>query len=331
MAHILVDQLRFTRSEFVRGLMGVADPEAQRRFGTMNSLSWIVGHLAWQEQRYWLWMGQGKVLLPDLNERLAYGKPASTPPVEEMWAAWRQVTSAADPWLDALTLETISVPFGSPSYPSAGTFLMRVIYHYWYHLGEGMAIRQQLGHQNLAEFVGNLDGLAPYRPESELDSHRMRPDELIEKVRSAHKAWDALLSPLEEDDFIKPMDAGGWTLKDVIAHLYWHEEQVVGILRSHILGGSEWWNLPTEQRNQAIYDQNRNLPLAQVQSEAKTAYADLLAALGGVTMSDLHEASHFAQMPPDWLPWQIIAQNAYEHYLDHLGYVGEWARKQKSS
>jgi len=43
--------------------------------------------------------------------------------------------------------------------------LQRVIYHYWYHNGENMAIRQQLGQSNLPEFVGNIDDEAPYRPD----------------------------------------------------------------------------------------------------------------------------------------------------------------------
>jgi hypothetical protein len=103
MSHPLVEQLRFARSEFKRGLSSVTGPSAQQRFGRMNCISWMVGHLAWQEQRYWLQRAQGQILLPELNELLAYGKPGSTPPVEEMWAAWQQVTQAADPWLEQLT------------------------------------------------------------------------------------------------------------------------------------------------------------------------------------------------------------------------------------
>ena len=39
------------------------------------------------------------------------------------------------------------------------------IYHYWFHTGENQAIRQQLGHERLPQFVGNIDTEAPYRPE----------------------------------------------------------------------------------------------------------------------------------------------------------------------
>jgi hypothetical protein len=61
MPHPLVDQLRFTRSEFQRGLAGLTDEETRRRFGPMNCIAWNVGHLAWQEQRYWLEGGQGRI------------------------------------------------------------------------------------------------------------------------------------------------------------------------------------------------------------------------------------------------------------------------------
>jgi uncharacterized damage-inducible protein DinB len=170
MPHPLVLQLRFTRSEFRRGLEGLADEEARRRFLPMNCISWNIGHLAWQEQRYWLWRGQDRILLPHVNELFAYGAPASTPPLDEMWAAWREITEAADPWLDALTTRDLlaqreAVIDGERVEFTFGSLLQRVIYHYWYHTGENLAIRQMLGHADLPEFVGNIDDEAPYRPE----------------------------------------------------------------------------------------------------------------------------------------------------------------------
>ena len=164
MAHALVRQLRFTRSEFVRGLARISKSDASQRLLPMNSISWMIGHLAWQEQRYWLYRAQGKLLYPELNELLAYGKPASTPELDEIWAIWRAVTKAADPWLDSLTAETLQLPLAE-GFSNIGTFLLRTTYHYWYHLGEAMAVRQMLGHPKLPDFVGNIDSKAPYLPE----------------------------------------------------------------------------------------------------------------------------------------------------------------------
>ncbi|MBL8093497.1 MAG: DinB family protein [Anaerolineales bacterium] len=171
MTHPLVLQLRFARSEFQRGLVGVTDEEARRRFLPMNSIGWNIGHLAWQEQRYWLSRAQNRVLRPDIQEAFAYGAPASTPTLVDVQAAWHELTAAADPWLEAQTTETlqggvtVTRSGGQPFVITFGSLLLRTIYHYWYHNGENQAIRQLVGHSGLPDFVGNIDDEAPYRPE----------------------------------------------------------------------------------------------------------------------------------------------------------------------
>jgi uncharacterized damage-inducible protein DinB len=167
--HLLVAQLRFARSEFARGLEGVSDEDARRRLMPMNCISWMVGHLANQEHRYWVVLAQKKDIAPGLVDRVGYGKPASTPPLEEMWSIWRQVTAEADVFLDTLTPENMQLFMernGKPVDESTGTLLMRNIYHYWYHTGEAAAVRQMLGHTDLPEFVGEINQ-APYRPEKQ--------------------------------------------------------------------------------------------------------------------------------------------------------------------
>ena len=169
MPHPLVLQLRFTRREFVRGLKDVTPAEAVRHFEPMNCISWIIGHLAWQEQLYWLTQAQGGLMpAPEVNLQ-ANGAPMTTPPLEAMWAAWRTVTQAADPWLDSLTSQQLATHTkdakGEPLKESIGSKLLRCTHHYWYHLGESQAIRQLLGHTRLPSFVGDQHEKAPYRPE----------------------------------------------------------------------------------------------------------------------------------------------------------------------
>jgi uncharacterized damage-inducible protein DinB len=168
MTHPIVDQLRFTRSEFKRCLKGLTAEDAAKRFLPMNCIAWNVGHLAWHEQRYFITYPTGQVLFPELNELYAYGAPASTPDLNEMLSAWKKVTKAADPFLDTLTtakLQEQVVKDGKLIQRYWGNLLQRVVYHYWYHTGENAAIRQNLGHTNLPQFVGSIDTQAPYRPE----------------------------------------------------------------------------------------------------------------------------------------------------------------------
>ncbi|MEZ4867123.1 MAG: DinB family protein [Caldilineaceae bacterium] len=167
MPHPLVMQLRFARSEWLRALEGVSEADAQRRFEPMNSIGWIVGHLTWQEQRYWLTFMQGETLFPELNELVGNGRPATTPALAKMMDAWRTVTAASDPWLDTVTSAKLEEPLTRGRWETnVGSLLLRVIYHYWYHIGEIMAIRQQLGQTSLPDFVGDIDSEAPYRSEA---------------------------------------------------------------------------------------------------------------------------------------------------------------------
>jgi uncharacterized damage-inducible protein DinB len=165
--HPSVTQLRFARSEFLRCLDGVSESDAVHRLEPKNCISWIIGHLANQEHYLWVMAAQGVFLARGLNQLVGSGRPASTPPLDEMWATWRTVTAAADAFLDTLTtakLET-HLEFEGRTLPeSIGTVLYRNIYHYWFHTGEAHAIRQMLGHGELPQFVGNMSG-AVYRPE----------------------------------------------------------------------------------------------------------------------------------------------------------------------
>jgi len=163
MTHPLVDQLRFARAEWRRGLRGVPEADGLRRFEPMNSIGWIVGHMAWHEQRYWLTRLVGETPEPILNEVAASGGPATTPSLKEMLKAWRVVTAAADLHLDGLdeTAMRARLP-GSPP-RQVGTAILRVTYHYWFHTGEILAIRQLLGHPHRPEYVGDIDRRAPYR------------------------------------------------------------------------------------------------------------------------------------------------------------------------
>jgi len=168
MTHPLVSQLFFTRAEWLRGLKGLTEEEGARHFGQMNCISWDVGHLAWHEQRYWLQRAQGIILFPQLVTDFAFGAPMSTPSLKEMLSMWRKVTKQSLVVLEALDTEKMAQDLlnkGKPVGQSYGSAMQRLIYHYWYHIGEIQAIRQLLGHQKLPVYVGSIEKQAPYTPE----------------------------------------------------------------------------------------------------------------------------------------------------------------------
>jgi len=167
-AHPLLDQLRFTRSEWLRALDGIPEPDGLKRLQPMNSIGWIVSHLAWHEQLSFLTRLRDITPVPEANEHGVNGEPASTPPLSAAMSTWRAVVAAAEPVLETLdtaALEAWLPRTRQPQTRTVGSTVQRVTYHYWFHIGEIISIRQILGHTDVPEFVGDIDGEAPYRPE----------------------------------------------------------------------------------------------------------------------------------------------------------------------
>jgi len=153
----------------------------------------------------------------------------------------------------------------------------------------------------------------------------MNKSQLIEQVRLTHTAWEAAVSRLDEAQILASGVAGDWSVKDIIAHLAWHEREMVGLLQSHALAGSEMWGWPLDERNQAIYLANRDRSLADILQEERQVCSELVACLEAMEDADLHDARRFGGMPDDWQPWELIAENTCEHFQDHLPEVSALA------
>ncbi len=148
--------------------------------------------------------------------------------------------------------------------------------------------------------------------------------QFIGTIQSTWSAWETLIKQVLEERMTQPGAAGDWSLKDIIAHITWYEKEMVGLITAHALVGSELWNLPTDERNAAIYELVKDQPLEQVLAESEQVHQQLMEVLLTLSDQDLTDPGSFPNMPPDWQPWMIIAQNTYEHYEDHMRDVEMW-------
>lgn len=156
----------------------------------------------------------------------------------------------------------------------------------------------------------------------------MDKTQLLEAIHATREEWDDQLAEVDPSRYEQPGVSGRWTLKDVIAHISWYEREIAHMLRIHSYAeGSEWWLLPLDEQNARIYELNRNRTLEDVLAESRASYAELLAAIDTILDEDLNDPERFEYHPPGTLPWQIIAQNSYEHYQHHTRDLREWLAK----
>ncbi len=105
---------------------------------------------------------------------------------------------------------------------------------------------------------------------------RMDKATFLETLRVKRAEWDALLAEVGEPRMAQPGPAGEWSLKDSIAHVTWCEREMVGVLRARALVGSHLWNVSQDERNAAVYRQNRDRSLSDVLAEAQQHSARIL-------------------------------------------------------
>ena len=123
----------------------------------------------------------------------------------------------------------------------------------------------------------------------------------INKVQEAREEWQSLIEEVDKPRMIEPGLPGGWSVKDVIAHITWYEREMIGMLKAMALEGSDLWQLPQDKRNVPIYDENRDRPLEEVLSEAEQVYDLLFEAIASISEDELSDSSHFRDMPSDLL------------------------------
>jgi uncharacterized damage-inducible protein DinB len=146
----------------------------------------------------------------------------------------------------------------------------------------------------------------------------------LDKLRSARSEWDDMLAEVPRELLEEPDVEGDWSIKDIMAHVAWHEREMVEVLRAREVAGSPLWELPTNERNAAIYEENRHRTLDDVLSDSGRVFRQLLREVEALSDDDLNDPSRFKEMPTDWLPWKLIAENSYEHYPGHVDSIRNW-------
>jgi hypothetical protein len=150
--------------------------------------------------------------------------------------------------------------------------------------------------------------------------------EFLDRIRTSRSKLDEVVRSIDPLFMTAPGACGDWSVKDVLAHIAWHEQEMFNVALNRALVGSDLWNVSLELRNQTIYEENRDRELKDVLDDYKVVFESMMEAMGSITDEDLVDASHFAGMPSDWKPWEVIASNTYEHYDDHLAELAAWQK-----
>ena len=146
----------------------------------------------------------------------------------------------------------------------------------------------------------------------------MNKHEVISRIKAERARWNALVAQVDDDRMLQPRAGGGWSGKDIVAHVIWYEREMVGMLKSRVLAGSNLWAHPVHERNAAVHEEIKDLSLQEVRAWDDRTFPALIEQLERLPEEAYVDASYFERMPGEWVPWQVIAGNTFEHYPEHL-------------
>ena len=151
--------------------------------------------------------------------------------------------------------------------------------------------------------------------------------ELLERIQSHRSPLEQTISQLSDSQLAAPGLTSDWSVKDHLAHLAVWEVSLAALLRHEPRHAAMKVDETSYLRgadaiNEIVYQHNRERSLGEVLVHFRKSHQQVLAALDGLTKSDLFRTYSYYQ--PDEpgedsgepiLAW--IAGNTYEHYAEH--------------
>jgi hypothetical protein len=152
-------------------------------------------------------------------------------------------------------------------------------------------------------------------------------------LREQFDAWEEYLAGLSQEQIRKPLTPAGWTVKDVLVHLWAWQQRSIARLEAALSGREPeypgWPTGPdpdamgvTDRTNAWIYAEHREQPWPETYSKWREGYLLLIELAGGVPERDLLDASRFAWMEGHPLAGTLLA--TYDHHQEHLEWLQEW-------
>jgi hypothetical protein len=150
----------------------------------------------------------------------------------------------------------------------------------------------------------------------------------ITLLSEVFERWEALLANLGEARITAPGLPGGWSLKDVIAHLWaWQQLSIARLEAALQEREPEFFLWPEpfdpesdddlDRINAWIYETYHDQPWSRVHQAWRTGFLHFLELAGSLSEEDLFDPDRYPWL--EGYPLNAVLQGSYEHHLeDHL-------------
>jgi hypothetical protein len=147
--------------------------------------------------------------------------------------------------------------------------------------------------------------------------------QLLAEMQSEQAAWLALLDEIGEENMTQPEVAGGWSIKDIVAHITGWRRRTVLRFRAALDPTVDMTpDYPAEldeddevdEINAWIYKANRDRPLADVLNDSREVFQQLVAEVSALSDEQLNDPQRFPWLEGERLTGAFIFGHFHEEH-----------------
>lgn len=163
--------------------------------------------------------------------------------------------------------------------------------------------------------------------------------QLLAEMQSEQAAWLALLDEIGEENMTQPEVAGGWSIKDIVAHITGWRRRTVLRFRAALdptVDMTPYWPAELDEDddddidkiNAWIYQANRDRPLADVLNDSREVFQQLVAAVDALSDEQLNDPQCFPWLEGERLTGAFMFGHFHE---EHESDMRAWLARVKQA
>jgi hypothetical protein len=148
--------------------------------------------------------------------------------------------------------------------------------------------------------------------------------QLLQRIDRAWEAFKASYLGLSESELVEPDVMGSWSIKDIIAHVTWWEEEALTHLPSILMGERPPRYSTTyggiDAFNARKYKEKKDLSLSKVLQQRDEIHRRLIDYLHQVPETQIERETRFLRR---------LRLDTYGHYPEHTEVIREWLKRRQ--
>jgi hypothetical protein len=144
--------------------------------------------------------------------------------------------------------------------------------------------------------------------------------QLLAELNDENAYWQALLDDIGEANMTQPEVAGGWSIKDIVAHITGWRRRTVRRFQAALNHEPDFPPLwPSELQeddeiNAWIYEANRDRPLADVLSDSREVFQQLVDVIAAFSDDELQDLQRIEWLEGEPLSGKFVFSHFHEEH-----------------